>query len=268
MTLLEASDYLRKFAYPRMELGLLFANVTKKTLMGWDSLVARAVLGVHHVSNVSGVAHSALYMALGIPPLSSYALVVAGTELGVSLRDVPAAMHSLTTRSRLHAAIASRHLTTAGQDVGGVRWLVVRGARECRVNRVARVLCRLLKGGTRGQSRLQCPFVEITPLPRCPLWTCGWDVRYSPPVCRPWTAIPYALRYPAAAARCLPSRTVPFARDMVATLPSSAFPSPMVDLGSSTDLAPVWSFRVGLLRLVPTSLLKLLLSLCPCGPSL
>ena len=194
MTLLEASDFLREFVYPRMELGLLFGNVTKKTLEGWDSLVARAVLGVHRVSNVSSVAHSALYMALGIPPLSAYSLVVAGTELGVALRDVPEAMHSLTTRSRLHAAISSGHLTTVTRDVGGVRWQVVQGARECRVNRVARVLCRLSKGGTRVSFPAAMPlrrafsFVKMPPVDvrvGCPLLHTRLSSMYTYTLCPP-----------------------------------------------------------------------------------
>jgi len=198
LSLVEASDFLREYVYPRLELGLLFAAVPRSALSGWDSLVARAVLRARAVPCpapcVSSVAHSALYLALGVPPLSEHALVVAGTELGLSLRDLPMSMHSLTTRCRLRAAIRTGHLATSGRQVRGEWWNVVTSVRSCRTNRVARVLCLLGKAGVRVSfpqvlpHRRDFTFAAVPPVdPRvgCPVLASGLSSISSYRVCPP-----------------------------------------------------------------------------------
>ena len=147
MDLVESSDFLREFVYPRLELGLMFGSVPTPVLSSWDSLIGRAVLGTNRSCNVSSVTRPALYMALGIPPLLSYASMVAATELGGTLRDVPDGMHSMTTRARLKSGVRSGHLSTERRIIAGETWVMVTGVKRCRSNRVARVLDDLRRAG-------------------------------------------------------------------------------------------------------------------------
>ena len=91
MSLVQAGDVLREYLYPKLEITLLYADISRKRLRKWAQLIRRAVLHHGHDLATRSIALPALFSALGVLPLEMHASLVRATEVGVMLRSAEAA---------------------------------------------------------------------------------------------------------------------------------------------------------------------------------
>ena len=118
MDLVQAGDVLREYLYPRLEITLLYADISRKRLRKWAQLIRKAVLHHGHDLATRSIALPALFSALGVLPLDMHASLVRATEVGVMLRST-GALCADTAGSRLHSGMVARRVYTQYRRVSG-----------------------------------------------------------------------------------------------------------------------------------------------------
>ena len=118
LTLVQASDILREFLYPKLELGLTLAHISLKQLNKWTSLIRSAILHVGHDLATCRLSTAALFLALGVNTLPLQADLLRATELGVLLRGGRTA--SGTFRSQCTEAVRLRLVSATQSDRGRI----------------------------------------------------------------------------------------------------------------------------------------------------
>jgi len=118
LSLVQAADLLREYLYPRIELGLLYADIPNARLKRWESLIRGSVLHRGHDVATRALASTALHAALGILPLRAHARLLKATEVGVTLRG-GGPITEATADARLRAALADGRLRTASHSISG-----------------------------------------------------------------------------------------------------------------------------------------------------
>ena len=178
LDLVQASDYMREYLYPRLELGLIFARLTKVDCDSWDALLRSAVLHRYADCNVRALAAPALRLALGVLPLHSHARMVKSIELGGALRG-GLELHARTAWCRLHRAVADRKLVVEPTRISGASWTSVVSAVDSRHNRLTGIVKSLTN------SRIGITYQDQSP---CPVYTpdgvCSADERLGCSVLR------------------------------------------------------------------------------------
>jgi ribonuclease HI len=161
LDLVQASDYIREFLYPRLELGLAFTRIPKQVTKSWDSLLRCAVLSVHNGPHVANVASSALLLSMGVLSITQQAVMARSIEMGNVLRgDDPSSV--ATSVARVKEAIRTGRLATEDTSHSGKAWRVVTRAstgRSCG-NRLAGAIGDLIKM----EIFISCP-VDGLPVP-------------------------------------------------------------------------------------------------------
>ena len=201
LSLVEASDHIREYLYPRLELGLIFARVSSKVMASWDGLIRSAVLHTYPGTNVSSVAGPAVRLALDILPIWRHAELIRGVEFGNALRSSPE-LHSRTSWCRFRQSIAGKKIKVVATSDG---WSEVIASVDSRKSRWSGVVKSLLKLGVKVTFRT--PSLVHRPVP-CFTW-CDHSPPSDPSIgCPVLPAAHHALQSTVLCPPCVCPRTI------------------------------------------------------------
>lgn len=153
LDLVQAGDVIREYLYPKIELGLIFARVTRSTFRGWDSVIRSSILRSRMGSNVASVCSEAMMLALNLQPLEDYAAIVSVTELGYTLR-LSGVDSSATGWGRIDGALRARKIRTSTIIVNGASWSIITASVNSSTNRATRIIKEGLRLGIHMSWRL------------------------------------------------------------------------------------------------------------------
>ena len=145
----ESGQLLSEFLYPRLALGLTYAHVPRARLHKWDAALRSAVRGASSGIATQSISNAALYIAMGVEPLTVHSSNLQIVETGIMLRST-AGQHSVTATARLQRGLAGgahANITMISTQLAGRELHITSRAVATRCNRVARALRHAVAAG-------------------------------------------------------------------------------------------------------------------------
>ena len=113
LTLLESAACIREVLYPKLELGLVFANISVTQLSTWDAAIRRAVFRGDIGARVHTLAKPVCARGLNVLPLAEHRLLLQGTTWANALRGLKHLSSTQAALATTAVLVKSRHIQMA-----------------------------------------------------------------------------------------------------------------------------------------------------------